>query len=187
LKELVRELGRPPRDITVVTHRRHHLPEMRGSGGLNSQALRKLRQYTFNKAEMKADECTVCMEDFETGEMITELPMCGHTFHKDCVDLWLRQHASCPICRRNTSDALKEEEETQVDSFTLSESFSSQTTVTLSASNSTSVGSQYQYQSHQEGTVSPPATPRHPHHTSPQPAGEPTPTPPERNEMDVRT
>ena len=97
LKELVRELGRPPRDITVVTHRRHHIPEMRGSGGLNSQALRKLRQYAFNKAEMKADECTVCMEVFETGEIIRELPMCGHTFHKDCVDLWLRQHASCPI------------------------------------------------------------------------------------------
>ncbi len=42
--------------------------------------------------------CTVCLCEYEGGEMIRRLP-CMHEFHMGCIDKWLTQHTTCPICR----------------------------------------------------------------------------------------
>lgn len=46
-------------------------------------------------------ECVVCLGVFMQGETLRLIPMCGHVFHADCVDVWLRSHATCPYCRAN--------------------------------------------------------------------------------------
>ncbi|XAR66689.1 hypothetical protein NMG60_11013000 [Bertholletia excelsa] len=43
--------------------------------------------------------CAVCLERFEEGEWCRKLPACGHVFHADCVDRWLRRVTNCPVCR----------------------------------------------------------------------------------------
>jgi Na+-transporting methylmalonyl-CoA/oxaloacetate decarboxylase gamma subunit len=43
--------------------------------------------------------CAVCLEDVRAGEMLRQLPACGHLFHVGCVDAWLRAHRTCPLCR----------------------------------------------------------------------------------------
>lgn len=54
------------------------------------------------KSMMKmTGECAVCLGAFEEKESLRLLPTCGHVFHVDCVDTWLRMHASCPFCRAN--------------------------------------------------------------------------------------
>jgi E3 ubiquitin-protein ligase ATL41 len=30
---------------------------------------------------------------------VRELPSCGHSFHVECVDAWLRTRTTCPLCR----------------------------------------------------------------------------------------
>ncbi|KAJ7524440.1 hypothetical protein O6H91_17G006200 [Diphasiastrum complanatum] len=47
-------------------------------------------------------ECMICLSDFQDGEMVRLLPICGHLFHVQCVDVWLHLHTSCPACRHST-------------------------------------------------------------------------------------
>jgi hypothetical protein len=42
-------------------------------------------------------ECAVCIETMSSSEAYRELP-CGHKFHRDCVDPWLQQSVTCPMC-----------------------------------------------------------------------------------------
>ncbi|XAR59510.1 hypothetical protein NMG60_11015366 [Bertholletia excelsa] len=44
-------------------------------------------------------ECAVCLLEFEENDYVRTLPVCYHAFHVDCIDIWLRSHANCPLCR----------------------------------------------------------------------------------------
>jgi len=43
--------------------------------------------------------CFICMDYYKCNEYKRILPSCKHYFHKKCIDKWLKQKASCPICR----------------------------------------------------------------------------------------
>jgi len=44
-------------------------------------------------------ECTICIDEMHRDDDVTVLP-CTHWFHGECVTLWLKEHNTCPICRR---------------------------------------------------------------------------------------
>ncbi|CAG9318744.1 unnamed protein product [Blepharisma stoltei] len=43
--------------------------------------------------------CSICLDHFGVNEKIRELT-CKHTFHMECVDIWMQEHETCPICRQ---------------------------------------------------------------------------------------
>ncbi|KAJ8438133.1 hypothetical protein Cgig2_033012 [Carnegiea gigantea] len=51
--------------------------------------------------------CSVCLNDFQEREMLRVLPRCNHVFHLDCIDVWLLNNASCPLCRSSISGRTK--------------------------------------------------------------------------------
>uniref|UniRef100_A0A023GDM7 Putative e3 ubiquitin ligase ixodes scapularis e3 ubiquitin ligase n=1 Tax=Amblyomma triste TaxID=251400 RepID=A0A023GDM7_AMBTT len=48
--------------------------------------------------EHEAECCAVCIEPLRPGELVRLLP-CRHSFHKPCVDPWLLEQRSCPMCK----------------------------------------------------------------------------------------
>ncbi|KAL5224348.1 hypothetical protein ABZP36_010987 [Zizania latifolia] len=76
--------------------------------GLDDAAIKSLPSAQFIKSvaaaargggESAARDCAVCLLEFADGDELRALPLCGHAFHADCIDVWLRAHASCPLCR----------------------------------------------------------------------------------------
>ena len=53
--------------------------------------------------ERKQVECPVCLRNMDPDE--TEVTSCGHTFHRQCLESWLKfcenqdKPATCPVCR----------------------------------------------------------------------------------------
>lgn len=72
--------------------------------GLDDAAIKALPVSLFSRAKAKHlaatnRECAVCLLEFEDDDALRTLPLCAHAFHTDCIDEWLRSHATCPLCR----------------------------------------------------------------------------------------
>ncbi|XP_045894190.1 E3 ubiquitin-protein ligase MBR2 [Micropterus dolomieu] len=48
-------------------------------------------------------QCQICFCDYAEGEKLRMLP-CFHNYHVQCIDRWLKDNATCPICRANLAD-----------------------------------------------------------------------------------
>lgn len=43
--------------------------------------------------------CSVCITEYAEGNKLRKLP-CSHEYHVHCIDRWLSENSTCPICRR---------------------------------------------------------------------------------------
>lgn len=70
-----------------------------------AEDLEKLRTFKYvadrNNTTESAPVCSICLCEYQPDDMLRELPCAvgAHTFHASCVDEWLLQKLSCPICR----------------------------------------------------------------------------------------
>ncbi|XP_057847447.1 RING-H2 finger protein ATL2-like [Cryptomeria japonica] len=72
--------------------------------GLDKESLDALPIAEYNSQNMNEDlECVVCLSNFEESEKIRALPNCNHSFHIECINMWLQSHTNCPICRQRVS------------------------------------------------------------------------------------
>lgn len=50
------------------------------------------------------DTCSICLNQARKTRGVTSL-LCGHTFHKKCIDLWkVKGGMTCPMCRKNIDE-----------------------------------------------------------------------------------
>jgi hypothetical protein len=74
-----------------------------GGSGMDEAAIAALPRREVAPGDPPAD-CAVCIAEVAAGEAARVLPRCGHAFHVECVDMWLRSHSTCPLCRCAVAD-----------------------------------------------------------------------------------
>ncbi|XP_019713789.1 E3 ubiquitin-protein ligase RNF130 [Hippocampus comes] len=88
----------------AAPHRGH-----RRLGDAAKKAIGKLSTRTVKKGDKETDpdfnHCAVCIEAYQLNDVVRILP-CKHVFHKACVDPWLNEHCTCPMCKLNILKAL---------------------------------------------------------------------------------
>jgi len=77
--------------------------------GLDKNELDKLRNGTYEELKKNnkhnLDTCSICFEPFKDKDNCRELT-CSHLFHVDCIDTWLAEHITCPVCREETGKGI---------------------------------------------------------------------------------
>ncbi|URE36121.1 E3 ubiquitin-protein ligase [Musa troglodytarum] len=58
--------------------------------------------------------CSVCLEQVSVGELVRSLP-CLHQFHANCIDPWLRQQGTCPVCKHRVNSGWHAHSDGEVD------------------------------------------------------------------------
>ncbi|KAH6833961.1 RING/U-box superfamily protein [Perilla frutescens var. hirtella] len=70
--------------------------------GLKKELREMLPILVFNESfSVKDTLCSVCLGEYQAEDRLQQIPACGHTFHMDCIDLWLTTHTTCPLCRQS--------------------------------------------------------------------------------------
>ena len=72
-----------------------------GKTGLSRRDIKSLPSFVYTQGRYADDDhkCSICLCDVEVGERVRELG-CRHHFHQPCLDSWISQRASCPLCVR---------------------------------------------------------------------------------------
>ncbi|CAN6556664.1 unnamed protein product [Malus baccata var. baccata] len=58
--------------------------------------------------------CSICLEQVNRGDLVRSLP-CLHQFHAICIDPWLRQQGTCPVCKFRAGSTWQESRESESD------------------------------------------------------------------------
>ena len=54
--------------------------------------------------------CSICRCNIESGQIRRTINHCGHRFHQECIDLWLSNHNTCPMCRHDLTSPLENDD-----------------------------------------------------------------------------
>ncbi|XP_057616676.1 E3 ubiquitin-protein ligase RLIM-like [Chionomys nivalis] len=66
--------------------------------GLTKEQIDNLPMRSFDENDA-LKTCSVCIREYTEGDKLRKLP-CSHEYHVYCIDRWLSENKTCPICRR---------------------------------------------------------------------------------------
>lgn len=72
--------------------------------GMQEQDMEQEEPTEQGDADDLGDCCATCLCAYQEGEQLRRLP-CNHVFHCGCIDPWLQDKTSCPLCRLDLAAA----------------------------------------------------------------------------------
>lgn len=78
------------------------------SQGVTAQALRSFPTESYHPGCMPTEnaQCSICLLEYEVGDRFRTLP-CKHHFHQPCIDRWLSDHDTCPLCVQVVTESIR--------------------------------------------------------------------------------
>jgi len=68
-----------------------------------SESNEEIRDSDESKREDSENKCAICWEPVLRNSKIL---LCDHKFHRGCINTWLNQNNTCPLCRREVSPTI---------------------------------------------------------------------------------
>jgi hypothetical protein len=56
-------------------------------------------------------ECSICFDNIILNQKILK---CKHSFHKSCIETWINEKGTCPVCRAVENPLVHREESSEV-------------------------------------------------------------------------
>ncbi|XP_070496834.1 E3 ubiquitin-protein ligase Iruka-like [Chironomus tepperi] len=79
---------------------------------MTDEQLNEIPLATITAAQVEAQlQCAICFEDYQVNENEVRKLLCNHFFHEKCIFPWLRNNASCPVCRTSLASENDSDEE----------------------------------------------------------------------------
>lgn len=79
---------------------------------MTDEQLNEIPLATITAEQVEAQlQCAICFEDYEVNENEVRKLLCNHFFHEKCIFPWLRNNASCPVCRTSLASENDSDEE----------------------------------------------------------------------------
>lgn len=73
------------------------LREPPNTDGAHSFQIASLPTYLYNKEAVEGGlVCPICKDLFEKRDVVLQLPLCIHSYHKECIEAWLQRNLTCP-------------------------------------------------------------------------------------------
>uniref|UniRef100_A0A914GVU2 RING-type domain-containing protein n=1 Tax=Globodera rostochiensis TaxID=31243 RepID=A0A914GVU2_GLORO len=74
----------------------------------NANSRDEQQRKTKTNQSMKGQQCTICLGHLPIGasKKKLKLPNCTHEFHRGCINTWLENHNTCPVCREPATKEL---------------------------------------------------------------------------------
>ncbi|KFV91579.1 E3 ubiquitin-protein ligase RNF128, partial [Eurypyga helias] len=87
------------RRLRIARHQSKNQQQLKARA---KKAIEQLELRTLKQGDKETgpdeDTCVVCMELYKPNEVVRVLT-CNHLFHKNCIDPWLLEHRTCPMCK----------------------------------------------------------------------------------------
>ncbi|KAI9080519.1 hypothetical protein K1719_037485 [Acacia pycnantha] len=69
----------------------------------SEEAMASLKKIKMPHEEIKADICSICLENFDDDDADVSATPCDHVYHNICIVKWLETSHICPLCRYEMS------------------------------------------------------------------------------------
>jgi len=51
------------------------------------------------------ERCPICLDDYQPVDPVLKVPACSHWFHRGCLEQWLKNARTCPVCRGRVAES----------------------------------------------------------------------------------
>jgi len=95
----------------IITGIKDYLRSSREEQREKFKVLDGMIKMKYNEDDFKKHkECSICMCEFGPDDQVSPLPCnINHYFHSECIQTWIKENPSCPMCRTPiTPEALEE-------------------------------------------------------------------------------
>jgi hypothetical protein len=72
--------------------------------GLSEKEKKTCLSSIIHHSSNPSKSCNICLEDFKRAEKLLQVKSCKHVFHTDCIEKWLKENRTCPVCRATIGD-----------------------------------------------------------------------------------